>query len=424
VSKINTFNTRLGVGLRRANDVLSHDFCPWANRWVYWLKNPLSCLALAAGAALLCGCFVNRYVFVLAGALCGVMALGTVWPLLTLRGVRCVVEFERARCRAGEPVNVTIRVTNRWPWPVWGLSLRRGFADAEADWSGVALARIGGWSSVAFVWEFRPERRGVYPLETPRMETGFPFGLFRAAGPVAAASELIVWPQTVSLLSLPDTACEQPRDSRLSDRRVGEFGDMLGTRGFRAGDSLRRVHWAQTARHGRLVVCERQAPAMTAVYVNVDVAAGHQAVDSGGSALEAVIGVAASICESLCAQHACVECAVGGEVYRCGSHSAELRRLLDALARIPRAGLPPSRLFATPRSASAPPGALQIVVTTALGMALASTKHDGADRKWVVVDASRDGDTTRPHAAWVRLDDPMAWSREFPRLWRRACHAA
>jgi uncharacterized protein (DUF58 family) len=59
----------------------------------------------------------------------------------------------------------------------------------------------------------------------------------------------------------------------MSDRTAGETGDLLGTRLFRAGDSLRRVHWVQTARQQQLVVTERQSPAGSVVRVCVDTAA-------------------------------------------------------------------------------------------------------------------------------------------------------
>ena len=39
---------RLLNWLQQTNAALNHDFCPGANRWVYWLKNPLLSLLLAA----------------------------------------------------------------------------------------------------------------------------------------------------------------------------------------------------------------------------------------------------------------------------------------------------------------------------------------------------------------------------------------
>ena len=41
--------------LRRFNGTLNHDFCPWANRYVYWLKQPIGWFILAAAAALAIG---------------------------------------------------------------------------------------------------------------------------------------------------------------------------------------------------------------------------------------------------------------------------------------------------------------------------------------------------------------------------------
>jgi uncharacterized protein (DUF58 family) len=41
----------------------------------------------------------------------------------------------------------------------------------------------------------------------------------------------------------------------------------MGVRDFRRGDSLRRIHWAQTARHERLIVTERQALRLPTVQV-------------------------------------------------------------------------------------------------------------------------------------------------------------
>ena len=34
--------------LNRVDDFLNYDFCPWANRWVYWMKHPLVGVAVVA----------------------------------------------------------------------------------------------------------------------------------------------------------------------------------------------------------------------------------------------------------------------------------------------------------------------------------------------------------------------------------------
>jgi hypothetical protein len=252
---------RLVRMLERAHAVLSHDFCPSMNGWVYWMKHPLASIWAAATVALICGIWVNPYALLLLAALAGIAGLGVAWPWIAARGISGRVSFPQPRVRAGERALVRIEIHNRLPWPVWGLSLRRGFVRGSDAHEGIALARVNGFSTVQLEWSFVPEHRGVYPFQEPRLDTGFPFGLFHATAAVDVVGELIVWPRSVALDALPDAMEIHSREDRLADRRVGDCGDMIGTRPFRPGDSLRRVHWRQTARHGRLIVTERQAPA-------------------------------------------------------------------------------------------------------------------------------------------------------------------
>ena len=278
-------------------------------------------------------------VLIVAGILASVLAVGIAWPWVSMRGIRCELSFAQHRVREGETVAAVLRVQNRFPWPVWGLVLERGLTHQEGDSGQVALARVNGWTSSVFNWDFVPQQRGVYPLATPELATGFPFGLFRAACHASIDRELIVWPHTVPLHSLPDAFEIDPRDERHSDSLVGDAGEVLGTRGFRQGDSLRRIHWPQSARHQRLIVCERQAPATCAVALAVDLESVAR-MPAMRASLEQVIRVAASVCESLHRLHADVECRIGCDLFRVGGSATGLRRLMDFLARIPRGGTP------------------------------------------------------------------------------------
>lgn len=176
------------------------------------------------------------------------------------------------------------------------------------------LARVAGWATTEFEWSFIPRCRGEYPSQPPRLVTGFPFGLRHASRPVTVEQPLLVWPQIVPLETLLDAAETRPSDDFCSDHRVGDSGDMTGTRPFRDGDSLRRVHWAQTARHGRMIVCERQAPAQSAIRVEFDSDQHLHRGSGGNSTLEWSIRLAASICAAYHRENAHVECCFGHEV--------------------------------------------------------------------------------------------------------------
>ena len=400
-----------------AESVLSYDFCPWANRWVYWLKNPLWCLVLATGVSIVCGLFVNPQVFLLTGVLALVASLGTVWPHICMRGIRCQIEFDKRRAREGEVVPVKLTITNRWPWPVWGMSLIDGFeslSDGDSQTGAISLARVSGWSAMTFDWSFQPSQRGVYPTQRPTIETGFPFGIVRSKRPAECGSSLIVWPKTVALTTMPDATDSRVSEDQLTDRRAGDFGDMLGTRLFRQGDSLRRVHWAQTARQREMIVVERQAAATTAVRITLRL---DRAVDR--EAFERTVRVAASICESLYRQHAYVECLIDDTLHVCGGSETEFRRLMDAFARLRVDDVDSGRSSGC-SSARRISGLLEIVVTT--DGRLEASQHAAAQRMVLVQSADDNGAS---HVCpWLKVAGDADWSRQLPQLWRRACHAA
>lgn len=423
---------RIAAWLHRLHDGLNHDFCPWANRWVYWLKHPFWIVLASALTAILCGIFVSPIVLAFGAGLAVLLVLGVIWPWLSLRGVEGSFRFIQTRGRAGQPVSVEIELTNRWPWPVWGLEVARGFFHDSQDKSGgLALACVAGWSTSRVTWNFSPSRRGVYPLMSPQIESGFPFGLYRACRELTAQNELVVWPRSTVLDVLPDAVEIESREDRTSDRRAGDVGDILGTRGFRQGDSLRRVHWAQSARQGRLIVCERQVPVSCALRIVLDLHPQHHPEPGRSHSLEQLLSVAASILESLHREPTKIECVIERNVYKVGSSLADLKRCLDALARIPANGL----AYQTPSGwcggIKRQRALVEYVLTTSFGFSRTRTEWRTWESAHFVVlktpellrrdlDSEQSGISRRP---WLELSMAADVLVDLPRDWRRACRA-
>jgi uncharacterized protein (DUF58 family) len=231
----------------------------------------------------------------------------------------------------------------------------------------------------------------------------------------------------VPLHSLPDAVEIDPRDERFSERHAGDAGEVLGTRGFREGDSLRRIHWPQSARHQRLIVCERQAPATCAVTlaVNLEPCA---YVGCEGACLEQVIRVAASVCESLHRQHADVECRIGHELFRIGGSASGLRRLMDFLARVPRGGM--LHAVGVPAATSRIRSRLAIVVTTDLVAAAHHGDHRVCPPQRLIVvrterqAAAESADLSAGCHPWIEVGSVCDLATELPQRWRRACCVA
>jgi len=401
--------------------VLTYDFCPSANRFLHWLKHPVGFLVIAGVVSGTFALFLNAFAWVAFGAIAVILTLGFAWPWIALKGLNARLVWDAKRGCEGERVTARLRIQNRCPWPVWGLSVQGGFRKSGPS---AALARVCGMSEVEFCWDFVPNERGIYPVAIPQLETGFPFGLWRAQRSVSVEQELIVWPKTVRLNELPDMTSSQPSEEHLSDRRAGDLGDILGTRSFRQGDSLRRVHWAQSARHQRLVVTERQSGVESRACVRIDVAQDNHVGTGSDSTLNATLRFAASICQALDAEHTHVDCILGGELI-CLSQTGGLRRLMDALAHVPERGLPE-----VAAAQSRHYDGREIVCTTDRRRHEDETgNRSKCGRREVVIAAGSSDDvgpsthlsTRRP---WLFIPPGQVALSEFSQQWQRACRIA
>jgi uncharacterized protein (DUF58 family) len=310
---------------------------------VSWLRTPAGTLSLAIVAAVTCGLSLHGRALALALGLGTVLAIGLAWPWVNVRGLRGTIGFGRARVREGEPVEVRLELRNRLPWAAWGLSLRNlASMSEEGTEVEASLSHVRGRSTLTAGWSFQPGRRGVYPTSTPRIGTGFPFGIRESYRDLEATDRLIVWPRTYTVGPVPEMVSGHEGDGQSPRPRPGQTGEMMGVRPYRRGDSLRRVHWPQTARQGDLVVCELHALAVPRIQVVMDdLPATHGATGVGDGAREWAIRIAASFVEGWRAWGAEVELFIGArQVTRSGRD--KLPVVLDALAMLDEDG-PASR---------------------------------------------------------------------------------
>lgn len=414
--------------------LLTYDFCPWANRWVYWMKRPIASLSLAAVVALACAIFVKPLALVACAAVLFVLALGYWWPWVSLRGLSATLRFRQPRMTEGSRVDAIIQITNRWPWPVWGISVEGRFDQDLA----VGLARVAGRSTTEFAWEITPGCRGEYPKSPLWLTTGFPFGVHMARRTVTIEQKVLVWPRIMPLETLLDAAETRPSDDFCSDHRVGDSGDMTGTRPFRNGDSLRRVHWAQTARQGRMIVCERQAPSQAAIRVVFDSDPKLHRGEGSDSTLEWAIRIAASVCEAYHRENAHVECCFGHESIPLSHGPQGWKRFLDALSRwqpchtshVGDCGHEHDAAHCQ-RIHHHNCGVFQLTITTDLGLAHRTEhRHVHGDQRLVVLSTAAFAEPCalchQPHPGPTRrailLERPQAVAEDFRRKWRLACH--
>lgn len=432
----------------RALELANYDFCPNANRYVRWLREPIGWFVIGAIGAGAIGASVAPQGWYICGGIIAMLALGIAWPWLALRGLTSELVFEVRRCHEGETIPATLIVTNRWPWPVWGLLLERGLAETWPDGTARAatsLARVSGWSRVKFQFDFRPERRGEYPLERPQLATGFPFGLWMARRPVQVAESLVVWPRVVALGSDPLPRGQRPSSVGRWLDRAGDSGDILSARPYREGDSLRLVHWIQTARRDTLIVSERQAVAQRQIALALDEPAYSSASPPQREQLDAALRVLASVARVLHSHRCELIAELGGDTRRIASHGGGFSEFLDRLARYDggltsarddrfeevsaSAQLDDRRAGGARRAAGIGGAALRVVITTnerwRSGVGYEGGSNSRETRHIVLGDfegADRGNSRWSFDEPWIALDDAVDPLRQLTQIWERRCH--
>ena len=385
----------------------NYDFCPWANRYVYWLRKPIGWFVIGAAAAASVAVFLAPQAWIIFSSLGVVILVGVVWPWIAIRGVLPSLEFDRRRCTEKVSTQVKLSIENRWPWPLWGLTLE-GLDDSSEPVA--SLARLPGWSRSEFHFAFRPGHRGVYPATAPRVATGFPFGIFCSHRLVTVVRPLVVWPHAARLKSVPVLSGTIPHVLGMRLDRPGDEGDILGVRSYRHGDRLRSIHWAHTARRDQFIVRELQASALPIAIVSVDL---ETLLERSEEDLENAIRVSASVARALHSHHARVRFVLGDMDMMLDPGITGLHGLLDRLAHFDAA----DPLVTSP--SLNPADAVKFVVTAAGSVNLHRKRDKGQTRLISIGDEQREGDGSD---AWIRVRDKAALSPELSRQWERACH--
>jgi hypothetical protein len=247
--------------------------------------------------------------------------------------------------------------------------------------AGTGLVSKDGWRRVEMVPEVR---RGPISAMSWTVSAGDPLGLFVGRKRYPDAETALVLPRFTSLSNRRQV---RELEAVAAAPRAGSGTELFGVREYRPGDSLRRIHWRSSARHGVLVVREFEPPGVQTLGIFVDPAPRSVEV------ADQIARIAASEAWD------CIR--DGGRVVMWGpglepTHPSEARSLwalLEWLARYPA----PSGAFGADSPASG-----EVVAVTAGDPRLVEALEDvrgrgGRVRAWVVGEAELDPDADVQH---------------------------
>ncbi|MBX3029384.1 MAG: DUF58 domain-containing protein [Chloroflexi bacterium] len=224
-----------------------------------------------------------------------ILVLVATWAMtrLAVRGLEAGYAVDRRMAAVGERLTISYTVRDRGRLPrLWlevhspttlpvripghALSLRPG---RQESWSvGVPLTR-----------------RGHHRIDAAVIRTGDPLGLFEAYATVGASTAIVVAPRVEVLPRLVLPAAMTQGTAARPERTAHTTPLVSGIRPYVPGDSVNRIHWPSTARHGEIQVKEFEIQQTADLWLCLDL---DQAVHLGvgdTATIETAARVAASI---------------------------------------------------------------------------------------------------------------------------------
>jgi uncharacterized protein (DUF58 family) len=155
-------------------------------------------------------------------------------------------------------------------------------------------------------------RRGHFRVEPLQIRTGDPFGFFEASASVGQGVAVVVYPRVdpLPLWRLPAASIE---GSHAAPERTLQTSPLAtAVRPYAPGDSMNRIHWKSTARHGEIQVKEFELEQTADAWIFLDLDRSVQGGHGEDSTVEVAVRAAASIAAKALLENRAVGLTVNG----------------------------------------------------------------------------------------------------------------
>ncbi len=156
---------------------------------------------------------------------------------------------------------------------------------------------LAGRSERSWLIRIPLARRGHFRIEPLHIRTGDPFGFFEASATVGHGVSVVVYPRLEPLprWRLPAGALEGGQRSPVRTLQTTPLATTV--RPYAPGDSMNRIHWKSTARHGEIQVKEFDLEQTADAWIVLDLQREIQAGHGDESTVEVAVRAAASIAD-------------------------------------------------------------------------------------------------------------------------------
>ena len=242
------------------------------------------------------------------------------------------------RVSVGMTLSVDLQVTQlrRWRQDLSIIPHRLPPPLDVAPEDGVRLTGLGIGESARATLGLVCAERGVHHWHGFRVETDFPFGLFRAYCTLPGTHSVLVTPSFTPLtrLHVPTGRRYQPGGVAMASQ-IGDSFEFIGNREYREGDNLRDMDWRATARLNRPIVREYREEYFLRVGVVLDTYLPKNSSDDDRANFERAVSITAAVSDYMARSDYIVDIfAAGPNLYHltAGRSIAYLDKILEILA--------------------------------------------------------------------------------------------
>ena len=225
------------------------------------------------------------------------LVIGYFWNYLNLWKVTIAAERRTGVAYTGESFDVRIWAKNAGFFTKSRLDIR--------DWSTVGGATqvtpiiLGSHQTRSWIVSILCTRRGSYTLGPLEAHSEDLFGFFYKTKLLKTKSEIVVYPKIVELPSITTLRTRFMDEGTRSQKSQSSTPQATSIRQYEFGDTVNRIHWPMTAKHGELMSKEFDVNFASEAWIALDLESAYHEIDGNNSTDETAATVAISLAKRL-----------------------------------------------------------------------------------------------------------------------------
>ena len=233
-----------------------------------------------------------RPAYAFAYALCLLFVVAWVWPRVAIRGMTISRRLDPGTPTVGDSYEEVIEVRRQGWVPAPWVEVRD--LSQIPDYQPGRVISVGG---EVVKWKSRGvyRRRGWMTFGPTSLRVREPFGLFDQEMKLTQRTSILVYPRVRPIPDLLTASAQQVGSSPSLGAWADYPPETGGVRDYTTGDSFGRIHWALSARHGKLMSKTFEQPLTTDLWILLDLDRNVHSGEGEESTVEYAVSLAASM---------------------------------------------------------------------------------------------------------------------------------